>query len=100
MNTKKHSERNDLIHVYLLNVQEYGIYEQFQAAARCILKRKRLGKPVTAEHLAESEMVKSLSSKLNLFSMKADGVRIVESGDRMMVAEQIIEEAKEMEGWA
>lgn len=96
METKKHSERNDLIHVYLLNVQEYGIYEQFQAAARCILKRKRLGKPVTAEHLAESQMVKSLSSKLNLFSMKADGVRIVESGDHIMVAEEIIQEADEL----
>lgn len=95
----KHSERNDLIHVYLLNVQDNGIYEQFQAAARCILKRKRLGKPVTAEHLAESEMVKSLSSKLNLFSVKTDGVRIVESGDRIMVAEEIIQEADEMEGW-
>ena len=94
MNTKKHSERNDLIPIYLRNVWE--IYEQYMAAARVVKKRRGLPKKDNDVELKDSEMVKSLSRRLNLYSLKYDGIRCVEEGDYEIVAQCIEEEADEL----
>lgn len=88
------SERNDLIHIYLLNVED--IYKQFIAAARCIAKRTAKNLPVRAEVLAKSEICASLQRKLNLYSVKYDGIRCAESGDRILIAHEIMTEAEEI----
>lgn len=88
------SERNDLIHIYLLNVED--IYKQFTAAARCIAKRTAKNLPVRAEVLAKSEICASLQRKLNLYSVKYDGIRCAESGDRILIAHEIMTEAEEI----
>lgn len=90
----KNSSRNDLIHLYLLNVED--IYYPFRASAKCVAKRIAKGAPINVETLANSSSVRNLQTKLNLYSLKHDGVKCVECGDRELIAKEIIEEAKEI----
>lgn len=90
----KKSPRNDLIHVYLLNVRE--IYDQYFVEARSVSKRMERGLIPEEEELAKSPAVDSLQVKLNLYSQKYDGIRCAEDGDRVLIAREIIEEAQEI----
>lgn len=90
----KTSTRSDLIRVYLLNVED--IYYQFRACASSVAKRMKRGLFVDIKTLADSESIKSLQRKLNLYSLKYEGIKCAESGDRETIATEVIEEAEEI----
>lgn len=94
MKTNLTSPRFDLARIYFLNVRD--IYEQYYALANVIAKRIRKGLQVDVNVLAESSALSSLASKLNLYSCKHDGVRCVEHGDMVALAQYVIEEANEI----
>lgn len=90
----KTSTRSDLIRVYLLNVED--IYYLFRGCASSVAERMKRGLPVDIKTLADSKSIKSLQMKLNLYSLKYEGIKCAERGDREAIAREVIEEAEEI----
>lgn len=88
------SERFDLARIYFLNVRE--IYDIFAAQANCIAIRMRLNKEVSLDVLASSRSLSVLASKLNNYSLLYDGIKCVEPGDMVYLAQYVIDEAREI----
>ena len=93
-NSSIRSERFDLARIYFLNVREF--YNIFVALANCIAKRMRLNKEISIDVLASSRALSVLASKLNNYSLLYDGIKCVESGDMIYLAQYVINEAREI----
>lgn len=93
----KKSPRFDLARIYALNVKE--LYELLSTDARCVAARIERGAEVSRETLAKSSMIRTLASRINLYSGKYDNVRCVERGDFCELADFVIEEAQEIIEW-